>query len=116
MIRRLRLDEWGRLKEFPDDIVPDSDKAIAIVSEGNSGKLDGRVFIVSPVHLEALYIDPTRRSTALLSRLVERAEKEAKAIGLSKLYAYGDGPVMESYISRLKYERERWSVWRKDLI
>jgi N-acetylglutamate synthase-like GNAT family acetyltransferase len=87
----------------------------AFVAESRDGKLVGRIFIVSVAHLEGIYVDESRRGSALMNLLVQRAEGELRMIGASTAFAYGNGQVMEDYIARLAYLKEPWSVWRKEL-
>ena len=114
-VRRIEAHEWGKLKEFPDGIVPPFDKTAAIVAETPIGKWVGRIFLVAPVHLEGIWIDPSKRGNELMARLGHKAEEEAMKIGLKTLLAYGDGPEMEDYLERFGYKKLRWTVWQKEL-
>jgi len=115
LIRRLPVEDWPLLRLFPDQVAPKPKDCIALVAQAESGELLGRIFLLAPVHIEGLYVSPSRRGTALMSDLVEKAEQEARNLGVSTAFAYADGIQMENYIERLCYSRERWSVWRKEL-
>lgn len=114
-IRRLPASEWNKLKDFPDGIVLPPENSRAFIAENQSGEPTGRIFVVSVAHLEGIYVDPSRRGTSLMSRLVCRAERELMDLGATSAFAYGSDEQMENYISRLAYMKERWSVWRKEL-
>jgi GNAT superfamily N-acetyltransferase len=114
-VRKLSSCEWSKLEEFPDKIVPPADRAIAFVAESDSQRPVGRIFVLSLVHLEGIYVDPAQRGSGLMNRLVQKAEQEIQNLGASVSFAYGSNPTMEDYISRLAYLKQPWSVWRKEL-
>ncbi len=72
-IRKLELDEW------PEDAALRSDQAICIAAIKGE-KVVGRIFLTSIIHLEGIEIDEAERNSTLMGRLVEEAEKEARAI------------------------------------
>lgn len=114
-ICRLAPGEWMQLNKIGDGYTPDPARSVAIVAVGDSGDIIGRIFLVAPVHLEGLFIDQTFRNKTLLYQLVNRAEEEAKELGLKRLLAFGATPEMSDYIERLGYTYTPMTVWFKDL-
>lgn len=113
-IRRLTLSEYSLLDSFEDAFKPQPDKGISIVAMNNFDVI-GRAFILTPAHLEGVLVKPAWRNGTLLQRLVDAAELEARAEGITKLFAYAIDDKKADYLWRLGYEKLPWSVWGKDL-
>jgi predicted N-acetyltransferase YhbS len=115
-ICRLAPREWIQLHKVADGFAPNPEHSVAIVAVNDSGDIIGRIFLVAPVHLEGLWIDETFRNKTLLYQLVQRGEEEAKAMGLTRVLAFGATPELSDYIERLGYTYTPMTVWYKDLI
>lgn len=115
MIRRLAPGEWDLLPREDGEFIPSPTQSVCVVAlEGN--EIVGRIFLVAPVHAEGIFIDERWRNQTLMARLVEKAEEEARAMCLKKLFAYAASSAMEDYIERLGYKREPWAVFSKELV
>ena len=111
VVERVEEKDWAKLpKESPTP-----DQSIAVAAMEDSGNIVGWIFLVAPVHVEGIFISEAHRGGLLMHRLVERAEEEAKKLGLTKLLAYGQNKEMDGYIARLGYEKLPWSIWQKDI-
>ena len=114
-IRRLAANEWSLLDKVEEPFSPDPEKSVAVVAQNAMGEIVGRCFLVSPVHVEGIWLDPAWRNRTLFYRLICRIEEEAKAEGIRKLLAFAATPEMAEYIERLGYEYTPVSVWSKEL-
>jgi predicted N-acetyltransferase YhbS len=113
-IEKLEACDYPILATVHDGLVPDPKTTIAMIArEGDS--VIGRVFLMAPVHVEGPWVDESRRGSTLGKRLMDAAEKEAKAIGIKTLMAYGADSVLENYLERLGYRNMNLSVWAKEL-
>lgn len=63
-----------------------------------------------------IFIEHKWRSKLLMKRLFDAAEDEARAMGLTKLLAFGVTEEITDYVQRLGYEKQPWSVLVKELI
>lgn len=113
-VKRISPEEFDCLKQFPDGAVPDPQMSrVAVAKDGD--KLAGRIFIVTPPHIEGPWVEPEYRGGTLLKRLTEWAEQEMREIGAKKVFAYGFSPELEDYLKRLGYTRQPITVWAKEL-
>ncbi|MGH9452352.1 MAG: GNAT family N-acetyltransferase [Terriglobia bacterium] len=110
---RLSPADWDMLAGIADGFRPDPSRSVAVVALNDEGKIIGRVFLMAPVHVEGIFIDPQQRNGLLLGKLVERVEEEAKKEGVQTLFAYAADEVMENIIERLGYSRAPATVWQK---
>jgi N-acetylglutamate synthase-like GNAT family acetyltransferase len=114
-IRRLHASEFDLLKEVDDGFTPDPDKSIAMVAQ-NGSRIIARIFLVAPSHAEGIWIDSDYRGSKLGEQIVAALEIEARAEGITKMFAYAVKPEMEHYISRrCGYTRLPWVVLQKEL-
>jgi predicted N-acetyltransferase YhbS len=90
------------------------DRSIELIASENGEQL-GRIFVVSPIHLEGPEVEEKWRGSWVFKRLVDAAEKEARALGVKEILAFGANHTMENYISRLGYEQMPLTVWKKVL-
>lgn len=111
---RLLPDEYNELKSIADGFCPDPRTSVAVVAI-EAGHYVGRVFLVSPVHVEGPWVREDKRKYGLGTKLMERAELEAKKLGLSSLFAYGADDYLESQLRRLGYVKQRLTVWKKEI-
>lgn len=112
-IERLPNNEFAALKGIDDGFSPNPEISIAIVARADS-EIVGRVFLVSPVHIEGPWIREDFRCGTLAKRLFNRVEAEARACGVKRLLAYG-ATHTEDYLSRLGFKRLLLTVWSKEL-
>ncbi len=113
-VDKLSPKEFELLSAIDDGFTPDSRYSVAIAaSEGQ--EIVGRIFLVSPVHVEGPWIAPEHRGGTIAKRLMDTAEKEARAAGVKKLMAYGANDEIEGYLKRLGFEQVRLTVWVKEL-
>ena len=115
-LRRLSSTEYYEvLPKLHEGFCPDPNISIAIVAE-MCDQIVGRIFLLSPVHIEGPWIRETERSKTLghgLSiALIKEAENEAKKLGITKLFAYGTEET-EAALQRLGFNLSRMSVWEK---
>lgn len=54
-VRKLQPSEWDLLPHEEGELLPDSERSIAIVALDEDGDSHARIFLVSPVHLEDFY-------------------------------------------------------------
>lgn len=97
-----------------DGVQPDPKSSVAVVAK-DGDEIVGRIFLIQPVHTECPWVREDLRGGTLLKRLTDAIEKEAKDRGVKKLFAFGASDQMESYISRLGYQKQPLTVWIKDL-
>jgi N-acetylglutamate synthase-like GNAT family acetyltransferase len=116
MIETIRLlpSEWKRLPREANEDLPTPDQCIAVVAIKDTKSI-GRAFLVSPVHVEGIWIDPASRNKTVMKRLVDGVEQEARLLKLKYVFAYAVDQQMENYMERLGYEKLSWTVWRKAL-
>jgi len=107
-------DEFPELAKVHDGFMPDPKQSVALIAI-DAGKYVGRIFLVSPAHVEGPWVDEEYRGRGLFQKLVARAEEEAKKAGIHSLFAYGADDYMESLIRRLGYTKQRLTVWKKEL-
>jgi hypothetical protein len=114
-IARLYPSEFDVLKDVDDGFVPNPDRSIAIVAR-NDQRILGRLFLMAPAHCEGIWIDPKWRGSNLFRDMMNAMEVEAKAEGLSKLFAYSIRPEIGHYIERrCNYLPLNWRVYEKEL-
>ena len=113
-IRRLKPVEYEKLLSVGDGYTPDPNRSVTVVAE-NGHHIIGRIFLVAPAHVEAVYIEPPWRNGPTFKSLVDAIEIEARAEGISRVLAYAKDNEMADYISRLGYEKLPVTVYKKDL-
>lgn len=114
-IRRLHASEFDLLKGIDDGFTPDAEKSIAVVAQ-NGSRIIGRIFLVAPSHAEGIWIDRDYRGGSLGKQIVDALEVEARAEGITKMFAYAVNEEMEHYIARrCGYERLALVVLSKEL-
>jgi hypothetical protein len=113
-IRRLHPSEFDLLKTFSDGFMPPPDSSVAVVVE-NAGRIIGRIFLVSPVHVEAPFVERPWRNGPVFKRLVDAIEIEARAEGVKSLLAFAADEQMAGYIERLGYTKMPLTVYGKDI-
>lgn len=106
--------EYEKLMTVDDGYTPDPNRSIAVVAE-NGHHIIGRIFLIAPAHCEGIFVEPAWRGGPVMKRLVDAIEIEARAEGISRVYAYAVNEEMEGYISRLGYTKVPMTVWKKDL-
>ncbi len=110
-IERVSAADWEKLRGDR----PPFDRSIGVAAFTDEREAVGWVYLVAPVHLEGIYIEPTHRKGLLLAKLLGAAEAAAKAEGLTKLLAYATDDLMADYTARLGYQKLPWTVWSKTL-
>jgi len=114
-IRRLHASEFDLLGGVDDGYTPDAERSIAMVAQ-NGSRIIGRIFLVAPSHAEGIWIDRDYRGGSLFKQMMDSLELEARAEGITKMFAYAVRPEMEHYIARrCGYERLPWVVLQKEL-
>lgn len=112
---RLHPTDWGRLKEIGDGHSPNPDASIAVCAFDDRSEIVGRIFAVSPAHIEGVFIDEAYRSGDVLARLVDTLEDELRKEGITTALAFAVNEQMEDYIQRLGYTRSNVTLWTKEL-
>lgn len=110
----LSAEEFPVLASISDGVVPDPKSSRAILANDENG-IAGRVFLMSPTHVEGPWVRGDLRGSTLLARLMFRAEQEAKDCGISKLFVYAANEELADYAKRLGYQKEPYTVWTKEL-
>lgn len=113
-IHKLGADEYPALCQIADGFNPDPKCSVALLAKDGEEVL-GRIFLVAPVHLEGPWVREDARGRAILWRLVERAREEAKAMGITRLLAFGAGAQMEDYLKRADFKKLNLTVWAKEI-
>lgn len=113
-IRKLNPSEFGVLNHFADGYVPNPQHSIALVAD-NEHHIIGRIFLVAPIHIEGIHIDPPWRNGIVMKQLVDAVEIEARAEGVSKLFCFAKDDQMANYIERLGYKPSQLTVYEKVL-
>lgn len=114
VIEHLKADQYGELAGVADGFVPDPKSSVALVAR-NDHEIVGRVFLLTPAHLEGPWVRPDLRGTTMGKRLIDAAEEVAKRCGVRKMFAYGASEDLENYLMRLGYKREPFTVWTKEI-
>lgn len=114
VVERLNPSEWDLLKVGGEGFVPDPEHSIAVVAR-NDGGIIARSFLIPLVHIEGTFIEPPWRSGSVLKQLMDGIEVEARAEGLSKLFAYSKTVMVDSYLERLKYKHEAIKIYGKEI-
>lgn len=113
-IRELPSQEFDRLKDFADGFCPNADHSVALVAEDDKN-LIGRIFLISPVHIEGPHVEPDYRGSTVFKRLVVAAEEKARAEGINKVFCFAKDDQMADYIERLGYKPSQLTVYEKVL-
>jgi len=112
-IRQLEATEYPVLKGIADGCCPDPSQSLAFV--GREGEeITCRIFVMAPAHIEGPWIREDKRGQFLAKRLMDCAERAAKANGLNKIFAYGNEET-SGYLERLGYKKEPMTVWVKEI-
>lgn len=113
-IERLTPRDFHLLKNIGDGFTPDSQRSVAIVALHDDGII-GRLFIVSPAHVEGAFVEKPWRNTPVFPMLMKRAELEAHKEGITQLLAFAKDEVIADYVERLHYKKLPLTVWSKQL-
>lgn len=113
-IERLHPSEFDLLRNIGDGHIPAPDASIVLVAR-NDSRIVGRISLMAPTHAEGIYIEPEYRGKQLFSRLMAAVEIEAKAEGITELFAYAINSQIENYLLRTGYRLRPWSVFSKEL-
>jgi N-acetylglutamate synthase-like GNAT family acetyltransferase len=113
-LRILSPEEYPVLGGFPDKVIPDPDKSMAIIAEDDGG-LAGRIFVFEVPHLEGIWVRPDKRGSLLMARLVAMAQNRLSKFGAKKVFAYAIDSKMEDYIDRLGFKQSEMTVWEKEI-
>lgn len=113
-IQKLEAMDYEILTTIEEGFRPDPLKSVALIATSNQ-KIVGRMFLVSPWHIEGTWIHPSFRGGTLLLRLIKRMEEEARKLGLKQVFSYAEDPVVELYLVRLGYVRTQLTIWSKDI-
>lgn len=112
--KRLQPEEYSGLAAVAEGHVPSPDASIAVVAT-DEGRVVGRMFVVFVAHLEGTWVESESRGGAVVRRLFDRIQGEAKSAGLGRVMAYSTSGEHDAYLHRLGFERMPWTVWGKDL-
>lgn len=94
--------------------MPDPRRSVVVVARSSVG-IVGRCFLMSPAHVEGIWVHRVWRNGQMMKRLVTAIEEEAQKEGIKKLMAYAHGDEMADYINRLGYVKMPLTVWSKDI-
>lgn len=113
-VERLHPSEFDLLHSIDDGFQPDPEKSIVVVAR-NESRIIGRIALVAPTHVEAIFVERAWRNSPVFKRLVDAVEMEARAEGIKTLLAYAVNDQMADYISRLGYTKMPLQVYGKEL-
>ena len=113
-LMRLHSSEFDLLKDFEDGFCPDPDRSIAVVAR-NASRIIGRIFLLAPAHVEGVFVEQAWRGGPVMKQLVDAIELEARAEGITKLFAYAKDEEMAGYIERLGYMKLPMTVFSKGI-
>lgn len=113
-ISRLEASEFYLLAGVYDKVAPDPDCSIALLAR-DGDEIVGRVFLVTPTHVEGPWVREDHRGSPLAKRLMQHAAEAAKSCGIRTLFAYAATDQLADYLSRLGYKKEPYTVWSKGL-
>jgi N-acetylglutamate synthase-like GNAT family acetyltransferase len=113
-IRRLEASQYDVLPNIADGYCPEPAKSIVVIA-ANESKIIGRIMLLTPAHIEAIFIEPAWRNGIVMNMLVDAIELEARAEGIVKVLAYAADSQMENYIERFGYKKLPLTVWEKNL-
>lgn len=113
-IARLHPSEFDLLESVDDGFIPDRNHSVAMVAR-NEHHIIGRVFLMSPCHVEGIFVERQWRNGTVMKRLVEAVELEARAEGISKIFCFAKDDQMADYIERLGYKPSQLTVYEKEL-
>lgn len=111
-IQRLKPEEFPVLRSVYDGFCPDPKTSIALLAH-DDGAIVGRVFLLTPAHVEGPWVREDYRGSLLGKRLMDGAEAEAKSAGVTTMFAYATSNQLASYLGRLGYEPCSMTVWKK---
>jgi hypothetical protein len=114
-IERLDPKDFPLLKNIGDGFMPDPKRSVAIIAHHDISGIVGRIFIVSPAHVEGVFIEKAWRNTIVFDMLMKRAELEAHKEGLTQILAFAKDDQIAGYVERLKYKKLPFTVWSKQL-
>jgi hypothetical protein len=114
-IDRLAPKDFHLLKNIGDGFMPDPQRSVAIVALHEPAGIVGRLFIVSPAHVEGAFVEKPWRNTPVFPMLMKRAEIEAYKEGLKQLLAFAKDEQIADYVERLNYKKLPLTVWSKQL-
>ena len=115
-IRPLTADEINQAEAL-DGVQFPPENSLIIGAVTNSGKVIGRIVLMSLVHLEGTHVAEPFRGTPVALKLVAEAERTLRSNGLTSVIAYTPetDPTIGQYMKRVGYERLPVEVWQKFL-
>jgi N-acetylglutamate synthase-like GNAT family acetyltransferase len=113
-IARLHPNEFDLLESVDDGYKPSPEHSVAVVAR-NEHHIVGRVFLVSPCHVEGIFLERPWRNGTVMKRLVHAIELEARAEGITKIFCFAKDDQMADYIERLGYKPSLLTVYEKVL-
>ena len=114
-LEKLEACDYPIMATVHDGFVPPKgvDSTVIIAREGD--EIIGRIFLLAPLHIEGPWVREDKRSRILGKRLVDRAELEAKKLGVTKLFAYAVNDEIAGYLKRLGFTKNEWTVFTKEI-
>jgi hypothetical protein len=114
-IARLHPRNYDLLKNIDDGCCPEPDRSVVVIAR-NESRIIGRLFLMAPAHVEGIYIEPEFRGGSLFKDMMAAMEIEARAEGLTKIFAYSIRSEIGHYIEhRCGYLPLPWRVFAKEL-
>jgi GNAT superfamily N-acetyltransferase len=114
-IQRLRDSAYDALDHVADGVKPDPRSTITGVVTDDKGEIIGRIFLMSPAHVEGVWVREDLRKQGVFTDMVRWVEQQARSIGISKVFAYGADAYMDRQIERLGYTKQPLTVWTKEI-
>lgn len=112
--RTLVKTEYDSLREVSDGFVPPPESSIAILARDGEQTV-GRVLLVAPAHVEGIWVEESYRDRKVADNLMKKAESEARACHVKRLFAYAISPAIERRLEGLGYKKQELTVWTKEL-
>lgn len=114
-IARLNPSGFDELKQVDDGFVPNPDHSIVVVAR-NEQRIIGRLFAMSPVHVEGIFVEERYRGGNLFKDMMSAMEVELRAEKIRKALAFSVRPEIGHYIERkCGYTKLPWAVYERTL-
>lgn len=113
LIETLPASDFQLLESVYEGFVPPGNSIVIVARQ--RGEIVGRIFLMSPTHIEGPWVRNDLRGHILGKRLMDAAAEKAQELGITKLFAYAADEQLAGYLQRLGYDKEPFTVWSKEL-
>jgi N-acetylglutamate synthase-like GNAT family acetyltransferase len=114
-IQKLRTNAYDVLDTVAGGEKPNPTNSVVMVATDEKGEVIGRIFLLTPAHIEGVWVKEQYRNQGIFTEMVGKMEQEAKTYGITTLFAYGVNEYMDRQIERLGYKKQPFTVWTKEI-